>query len=111
MSVIGPTISKYIWPHRFIGVGELCSILNRVARRTKQSSQAHAAAGPSAEPLKNLIWSELRPPGGRRARLATQTEDIHRTLRSPLSSAAHRHRSIRSAGLWTAAGPRFRTCV
>jgi len=22
MLVIGPTISKYIWPHRFIGVGE-----------------------------------------------------------------------------------------
>ena len=21
-SVIGPTISKYMWPHRFIGVGE-----------------------------------------------------------------------------------------
>jgi hypothetical protein len=35
------------------------SILNRVARRTKQSSQANAAAGPSAEALKDPIWSEL----------------------------------------------------
>src|SRR5258705_12340771 len=87
------------------------SILNRVARRTKQSSQANAAAGTSVEPRKDLTQSALSFPAGREASRAIQTEDIHRTLRSPLSSAAHRHRSIRSAGLWTAAGPRFRTCV
>jgi hypothetical protein len=87
------------------------SILNRVARRTKQSSQANAVSGPSIESPKTLIRSEISPPPDRRAGLATQTEDIHWTLRSPLPSAAPRHRSIRSAGLWTAAGPRFRTCV
>jgi hypothetical protein len=67
-------------------LGLTISILNRVARRTKQCSQANAAAGPSAEALKDPIRSELSPPGGRRTGLAAQTEDIQRTLRGLLSS-------------------------
>src|SRR5258705_9894642 len=70
------------------------SILNRVARRTKQSSQDNAAPGTSAEPRKDLVRSALRFLAGREASRTIQTEDIHRTLRSPLSSAAHRHSRI-----------------
>jgi hypothetical protein len=89
------------------------SILNRVARRTRQSSQANAAAPTPGEPTKSQVQGSLSRAGRRWGDLATQTENIHRTLRGLLSSASavYRHSSIRSGGLWTAAGPRFRTCV
>src|ERR1700758_1521964 len=38
MSVIAPTISKYIWPHRFIGVAE--------RRRSPAGGRAARAPGP-----------------------------------------------------------------
>src|SRR5262245_51395617 len=44
-------------------VSRTTSILTRVARRTKQSSQANAAAGPPAEARKDSIRSEVSPPG------------------------------------------------
>src|SRR4029453_10414808 len=92
----GTSESRTLVTDLFASIRLTISILNRVARRTKQSSQANAAVGTSVEPRKDLMRSALSFLAEREAGRATQTEDIYRTLRGPPSSNAHGQRPIRS---------------